>query len=121
MMNEKINIKKKFDLIDSYWSPKVLANLNGQQVKIAKFKGEFPRHKHENEDELFLVVKGKLKIKFDDGEVNLTEGEMMLVPKGVYHQPITESECHCMLFEPNTTLNTGNIKNEFTQKDLQGI
>lgn len=118
---DKINIKEKFNLFSDYWSPKIIGQLNGQHVKLAKFKGEFVWHHHENEDELFLVIKGKLLIKFRDKDVWLTEGEMIIIPAKVEHLPIAEEEVHVMLFEPMSTLNTGNIVGDRTKSNLDKL
>ena len=118
---KSINIKEKFDLISEYYSPKIIAELNSQQVKIAKLKGEFIRHNHIEEDELFYVLKGKLKIEFDDKTVILNEGEMIVIPKKIFHKPIAEEEVWLMLFEPASALNTGNIINEKTVKNPEKI
>ncbi|MDC1067834.1 cupin domain-containing protein [Candidatus Kapabacteria bacterium] len=117
----KINISEKFDHVLEYWSPKIIGELNGQQVKLAKFLGEFPRHKHDNEDELFMVISGKMEIEFDDRTETIAKGEMIIVPKGVYHRPIAESECLCLLFEPSTTINTGGEQNKLTKNNLEWI
>lgn len=118
---EKVNIVDKFADINEYWSPKIVADLNAQQVKVAKVKGEFIWHTHDNEDEMFFVIKGKLKIEFRDKIVELCENEFITVPRGVEHKPIAEEEVWLMLFEPDTTLNTGNIKNEMTKTNLERI
>lgn len=118
---DKVNINQKLLLFDEYWSPKIVGELNGQYVKLLKFKGEFVRHKHEKEDELFLVIKGKFRIEFRDKTIELTENEFIIVPKGIEHKPVAEEEVSVMLFEPKTTLNTGNIKNELTKPNLQNI
>ena len=118
---DKVNINQKLLLFDEYWSPKIVGELNGQYVKLVKFKGEFVWHKHENEDELFLVIKGKFRMEFRDKTVELNESEFIIVPKGVEHKPVAEEEVLVMLFEPKTTLNTGNIKNELTKPNLQII
>jgi mannose-6-phosphate isomerase-like protein (cupin superfamily) len=111
---EKINLLEKFDLFSEHWQPKVIAGLNGQAVKLVKVQGEFLWHHHDNEDELFYVVKGALTMKFRDRDVLLNAGEMIVVPRGVEHKPVAEEETWLMLFEPTTTLNTGNIVNERT-------
>jgi mannose-6-phosphate isomerase-like protein (cupin superfamily) len=118
---DKVTILDKFDLIQEFWSPKIVGELNGQQVKLAKLKGEFDGHFHENEDELFFIVKGKLRMEFRDRIVELTENEMLIVPKGVEHKPVAEVEAWVMLFEPASTLNTGNITNERTKNVLDRI
>ena len=117
----KINLLEKFELFDEYWSPKIIGELNGQQVKLAKFKGEFVFHQHENEDELFMVVKGKFKMQYRDKAVEINEGEIIIVPKGVEHKPVADEEVWVMLFEPASTLNTGNVVNENTKTQLQTI
>lgn len=110
----KIELAEKFRLIDKYWSPKIAGELNGQYVKLAKFKGEFVWHQHDNEDELFLVVKGVLKIKLPDQELTLREGDFVVIPKGVQHLPIAEEEVQVLMFEPKSTINTGEVTNELT-------
>lgn len=118
---EVVNLARKFALFSDYWSPKVAGELNGQQVKVAKLKGEFVWHHHENEDELFLVMKGRLRIQLRDQEVTINEGEFFIVPKGVEHQPIAEEEVHVLLLEPASTLNTGNVRNERTVEILDRV
>lgn len=118
---EKINLVQKLTLFSECWSPKIIAELNGQQVKLAKLQGEFIWHHHEAEDELFLVVKGLLTMRFRDREVELGEGEMIVVPAGVEHQPFAKEEVHVLLFEPASTLNTGNIRNDRTLAKLGWI
>ena len=115
---EKINLGEKFELFDDYWSPKIAAELNGQQVKLVKLKGEFVWHRHEAEDELFLVVKGRLLIRFRDREVWLGEGELIVIPAGVEHLPVAPEEAHVLLFEPASTLNTGDAGGARTVADL---
>jgi mannose-6-phosphate isomerase-like protein (cupin superfamily) len=109
---QKINLAEKFALINEHWRPKVVGELNGQEVKLVKFQGEFPWHHHENEDEMFLAIKGNFRIEFRDKTVELSEGEFVIVPKGVEHRPIAENEVEVLLFEPKNVLNTGNIKDE---------
>ena len=104
----KINLLEKFSKFDDRWSPKVVAALNGQEVKLVKSLGEFPWHHHDNEDELFLVVRGSLRMEFRDRIVELEPGEMIVVPRGVEHRPVAEKEVWLALFEPAATLNTGN-------------
>lgn len=118
---KKISLKEKFQLFSDHWDPKIIGELNGQHLKLAKFKGEFVRHKHDLEDELFFVVKGSMKIEFDDRIEQINEGELIIVPKGVYHKPFSDNECHVMLFEPKSTLNTGNITGDLTKKSLNKI
>ena len=116
---EKINLNQKLSLFSDYWNPRIVGELNGQHVKLAKIKGEFIWHSHEHEDELFYVVKGILKIEFRDKSVELKQGDMIIVPKGVEHKPSAEEEVHIMMFEPASTINTGNIENEMTRKELE--
>ena len=118
---KKINLRDKFSLFTEHWTPKVVAELNGQHVKLAKLQGEFIWHKHNEEDELFMVVKGKLRIEFRDSAVELMENEMLVVPRGVEHKPVAEEEVWLMMFEPAGTLNTGNEQNERTKKELDII
>lgn len=110
----KVNLNEKLSTVKDYWSPKIIGELNNQHVKIVKLKGSFIWHHHENEDELFLVLKGILKIHLKDKTVQLNEGEFFIVPKGVEHKPVADEEVHLLLFEPAATLNTGNVKNERT-------
>lgn len=118
---QKVNLKEKFNHFSDYWSPKIVGELNDSYIKLAKFKGEFTWHKHDNEDELFYVVKGKLLIKLRDKDIYLQEGEFVIIPKGVEHLPIAEDEAHVMLIEPKSTINTGDIENEFTKNALDKI
>lgn len=117
----KVNIKDKLNLITDYWKPVVVGELNNQQVRLVKIKGEFVMHHHDLEDELFLVIKGKLKIDYGDRITDINEGEYIIVPKGVKHRPIADIETHLLLFEPGSTLNTGNIRNELTLDSPQRI
>ena len=118
---KKIDIKEKFSLFDEHWSPKIVGELNGQCVKLAKLKGKFVWHQHENEDELFMVMKGKLLIKLQDQDIELTEGQFYIIPRGTEHLPVAEEECHVMLFEPKSVINTGNTKSDKTIKNLEKI
>ena len=111
---ERVNLSEKLGLFSDLWSPKIVGELNGQHVKLAKLKGEFVWHHHENEDELFLVLRGSLTIHLSDRVVKLSEGEFFIVPKGVEHKPVAEDEAHVLLLEPVSTLNTGNVRNERT-------
>lgn len=111
---EKVNLAQKLSTFDEHWSPKVVADLNGQQVKLVKLRGEFVWHHHDDEDELFLILSGRLKMETRDGDVWLEEGEFLVVPREVEHRPVAEEEVHLLLFEPATTLNTGNLRNEQT-------
>ncbi len=118
---EAINLAKKFQLVSELWNPKIVGELNGQHVKLAKVKGEFVWHSHETEDELFLVVRGRLDMHLRDGVVPIHEGEFYIVPRGVEHKPVAEDEAHIMLFEPAGTLNTGNVRNERTRENLDRL
>jgi mannose-6-phosphate isomerase-like protein (cupin superfamily) len=118
---EKVNLTEKLGLFREYWSPKIVGEVNDSYVKLVKFKGEFVWHFHEREDELFLVLKGRLLMKFRDREVCINEGEFIIVPRGVEHLPVAEEEVHVMLLEPKTTLNTGNVENARTLHQLQKI
>ncbi|HEX9134766.1 MAG TPA: cupin domain-containing protein [Ktedonobacteraceae bacterium] len=118
---DKVNLAQKFSLFQEYWSPKIAGELNDSYVKLAKLKGEFVWHHHETEDELFLVVKGRLLIKLRDRDIFLEEGEFVIIPRGVEHLPIADEEAHVLLLEPKTTLNTGSIRNERTVADLERI
>ncbi len=120
-MIEKVNLAQKFSSFSEQWSPKVAGEVNDFQVKLVKLKGEFVWHHHENEDELFLVVRGRLVIKLRDWDIELHEGEFVVIPKGVEHLPVADEEAHVLLFEPKGTLNTGNVNNERTMRDLQKI
>ena len=116
-----INIESKFNQFTDQWSPKVVADLNGQQVKLAKLEGEFVWHDHKDEDELFYIIKGELIIEFRDRVVTLKAGEMIVVPKGVGHKPIAQSECWVMLFEPAAIKHTGDVDHEYTTKEYEKI
>ena len=113
-MLDKVNLAEKFALFSEPWSPRIVGELNGQHVLVVKLKGEFVWHRHENEDELFYVVRGSLLMRLRDREVTVGEGEFFIVPRGVEHQPVAEQEAHVLLFEPAGTLNTGNVQNERT-------
>lgn len=118
---KKVNLSEKLSLFHDYFNPRIAAELNGQQVKLAKLKGEFIWHKHDAEDELFLVIKGRLKIEFREKTITLNEGELLVVPRGVEHKPVAEKEVHLLLFEPSSTRNTGNQENELTRHRLKKI
>ena len=107
-MSDRINLSEKLATFSGHWSPKIVAELNGQHVKLAKIQGEFIWHHHEHEDELFYVVCGSFRMEFRDRTVELREGDMLVVPRGVEHRPVADKECHIMLFEPASTVNTGN-------------
>ena len=122
---QKINLAQKLSLIDDYWNPRIAGELNGQMVKLVKFRGPFTWHHHENEDEMFLVLKGRFRMDYhddgQDGKEWIEEGEFIIVPRGIEHRPFAEEECHVLLFEPASTLNTGNVKDSFTRAELARI
>ena len=118
---QKVIIEDKFNLFSEYWSPKIVGELNGQHIKLAKLKGEFVWHKHDEEDEMFLVIDGVLKMELRDKTIILNKNEFLIVPKGTEHRPVADSEVLVMLFEPATTLNTGNTENEMTKHFLETI
>lgn len=111
---EKVNLAEKLTLFNDHWHPRTVGDLNGQQVKLVKFSGEFVWHHHEQEDELFLVVKGRFQMEFRDKTIELEEGEFLIVPRGVEHRPVAQEEVQVLLFEPASTLNTGDVQNELT-------
>jgi mannose-6-phosphate isomerase-like protein (cupin superfamily) len=118
---DKVNLREKLALFADHWSPKIVGELNGQQVKLVKLQGEFVWHHHDHEDELFLVVQGRFRMDFRDRAVWLEEGEFLIVPHGEEHRPVAEEEAHVLLFEPAATLNTGNVQNERTVTRLQTL
>jgi mannose-6-phosphate isomerase-like protein (cupin superfamily) len=118
---EKIDLREKFGKFREQWEPKIIGELNGQYVKLVKISGPFVWHSHENEDELFYVVKGKFTMELRTGNIELEEGQMLVVPRGVEHRPVAEEEAWIMLFEPASTLNTGNVRNERTKEELESI
>ncbi len=118
---EKVNVAQKFSLFADTWNPKIIGEVNDFYVKAVKLKGEFVWHHHEAEDELFWVVKGKLRMRFRDREVIVQPGEFIVVPRGVEHLPVAEEETHVVLMEPKSTLNTGNVRNERTLPELERI
>ncbi|HEX6900545.1 MAG TPA: cupin domain-containing protein [Thermoanaerobaculia bacterium] len=118
---EKINLRQKLDSFSEHWSPRIVAELNGQHVKLAKLQGEFIWHHHDHEDELFMVIKGRLRMELRDRDIWLEEGEALVVPRGVEHRPVAEEEVELLLFEPASTLNTGNVENERTVRELEKI
>jgi len=120
-MIDKVNLQQKLSLFREHWSPKIVGELNGQHVKLVKVQGEFTWHHHDNEDELFLVIDGSLTIKLQDRDILLNEGEFVIIPRGVEHKPVAEREAHILLLEPASTLNTGNVDNERTVKDLEHL
>ena len=117
----KVNLAEKFARFADYWNPRIVGELNGQQVKLAKLKGEFMWHRHAAEDELFLVVKGSLELRLHDDVVRLGEGEFFIMPRGVEHQPFAAEEAHVLFLEPASTVNTGDVRNERTREDLERI
>ncbi|MDB5197004.1 MAG: hypothetical protein JWP88_1375, partial [Flaviaesturariibacter sp.] len=117
----KINLLEKFGLFNDHWNPRIVGELNGQEVKLAKFEGEFVWHSHETEDELFLVVKGTFDMHYRDRVVSLSAGEFLIVPRGAEHKPVAKEEVWVLLFEPASTLNTGNVHNEKTRIALETI
>lgn len=118
---KKINLQEKFSQFNEHWSPKIIGELNDQQVKIAKVKGEFVWHDHANEDELFMIIKGQLKIVLEKKEVTLDKGEIFIVPRGVQHKPIAEEECWILLFEPKQIRHTGEVESELTKEKNEWI
>lgn len=118
---QKINLSQKFAAFSEHWSPKIVGELNGQQVKLAKFRGPFVWHRHDNEDELFLVHRGRFRMELRDAVIELGAGDMLIVPRGVEHRPVADEEVEVLLFEPATTLNTGNVRNERTLDELAHI
>lgn len=121
MLGGTVNLAGKLSGFQEYWSPKIVGELNEQYVKLAKLKGEFVWHRHDTEDELFLVLRGRLLIKQRDRDVVVNEGEFYIVPRGVEHKPVADDEVHVLLFEPQSTLNTGNVRNERTVENLETI
>jgi mannose-6-phosphate isomerase-like protein (cupin superfamily) len=117
----KVNLREKFGLFDERFHPKIVGDLNDHQVKVVKVLGDFVWHHHENEDELFLVIKGRLRMGLRDGEIELSEGELFIVPKGVEHKPSADEECWIVLIEPGSTRNTGNVVGEKTVAELERI
>ncbi|WFR55816.1 cupin domain-containing protein [Anaerocolumna sp. AGMB13025] len=118
---DKVNLEEKLNLINEYWSPKILGEVNESYIKVAKLKGEFLWHLHEQEDEMFFVINGQLIIKFRDHETIINDGEFIVIPKGVEHMPVAREEVHVMLIEAKSTLNTGNVRNERTVETLEKI
>jgi mannose-6-phosphate isomerase-like protein (cupin superfamily) len=118
---EAVNVNEKLSKVKEHWSPKIIGELNDSYVKVVKFTGEFVWHHHDNEDELFFVVKGRLRMRFRDRDVEVSPGEFIIVPKGVEHLPVADEEVHVVLFEPKTTLNTGNVQNERTLPKLERL
>jgi mannose-6-phosphate isomerase-like protein (cupin superfamily) len=117
----KVNLAEKLELFGEHWNPKIVGELNGQHVKLVKFQGPFVWHKHDAEDELFLVIKGRFRMDFRDREIDLEAGEFLIVPRGVEHRPVADQEVHVLLFEPASTRNTGNVDHELTAAVLERI
>jgi len=117
----KVNLAQKFSLFDEHWSPKLVGRVDDYAVKLAKLQGEFVWHHHEDEDELFLVVRGQLTIRLRDGQIVLDEGEFVVIPRGVEHLPVADDECHVLLFERQDLRNTGNVVNERTHEQIDAI
>ena len=120
-MIEKVTPAEKLKLFDDCWHPRIVGELNGQHVKLVKMHGEFPWHRHDDEDELFLVLRGELTIRLRKQEISLTAGEFVIIPRGVEHQPVATRHAEVMLFEPASTLNTGNVRDERTVEKLERI
>jgi mannose-6-phosphate isomerase-like protein (cupin superfamily) len=118
---DAVNLKEKLSHVKEYWSPKIVGEVNDAYVKIVKFKNEFVWHHHEHEDEMFLVVQGRMRMQFRGREVIVSPGEFIVVPKGVEHKPVADEEVHVVLFEPKSTLNTGNVRNERTLVELERL
>lgn len=118
---QKVNLAQKLQLFHEHWKPKIVGELNGQMVKLVKFQGPFVWHHHQEEDEMFLVVRGRFRMEFRDRQVWLEAGEFLIVPRGVEHRPVAEEEAHVLLFEPASVLNTGNVTNERTVQTLERI
>ena len=123
---EKVNLTQKFSTFAEHWDPRIAGELNGQYIKLVKFQGPFTWHHHEDEDEMFMVVRGRFRMDFKneskgDSSTWIEEGEFIVVPRGVEHRPFAEEECHVLLFEPVSTLNTGDVENEFTKRELRAV
>ncbi len=118
---DKVTLLSKFSQLHEHWQPHIAGELNGQLIKLVKFRGQFVWHHHDHEDEMFLVVKGSFRIEFRDKTVTIGEGEFIVVPRGVEHKPVADEECWVMLFEPASTLNTGNVVNERTVRQLKRV
>jgi len=118
---EKIILNQKLALINDHWNPRIAGELNGQHIKLVKFLGEFVWHKHDNEDEMFLVIKGSFRMELRDRNIDLHEGEFLVVPRGVEHRPVADEEVSVMLFEPASTINTGNVSSGLTRESPDWI
>lgn len=121
MTIRKVNLAETFGRFDEHWKPKIVGEVNDSLVKLVKFRGEFVWHHHEREDELFLVVKGRMRMQLRDGDVVVGPGELIIIPHGVEHKPVADEETEVLLFEPNSTLNTGNVRNERTVPQLERL
>ncbi len=121
MKIKKVNLQKAFASIGDYWNPKIIGELNGQQVKAARLKGAFVWHHHDQEDEMFWVIKGRLKMMLADKTIEVLPGEFLIIPKGVNHKPVADEEVEILLFEPASTLNTGNVENKFTRRNPENL
>lgn len=121
MLPKKVSISAAFDSFEDHWSPRIAADINDMQVKLVKAQGDFVWHHHDDEDELFLIIEGTLTMRFRDGDVELNPGELIVVPKGVEHQPIADDECKMLVFEKNTTLNTGYTEGVLTARNLPRV
>lgn len=118
---QKMNLAEKLALFNDHWNPRIVGELNGQHVKLAKLCGAFVWHRHEGEDEMFLVLKGVLRMELRDETIDIHAGEFLIVPHGVEHRPVADEEVHVLLFEPASTLNTGNVQSDFTKEHLEYI
>jgi mannose-6-phosphate isomerase-like protein (cupin superfamily) len=120
-MMETVNLKEKFSHVTEFWSPKIVGEINDSYVKIVRLQGEFVWHHHDLEDEMFLVINGTLRMRFRDRDEIIKPGEFIIVPRGLEHLPVADEEVHLVLFEPKSTLNTGNVHNERTHQELERI
>jgi len=118
---DKVNLREKLRSFTDHWNPRIVGELNGQYVKLVKFQGPFVWHSHQNEDELFLVVQGRFAMEFRDRTITLSEGEFLIVPKGVEHRPVADQEAQVLLFEPGSTVNTGDVESPLTRRQLERI
>jgi mannose-6-phosphate isomerase-like protein (cupin superfamily) len=118
---DKVNIAEKLSLFGEHWQPKIVGELNGQYIKLVKFKGSFVWHHHDDEDEMFLVIKGRFRMEFKNGSQWIEEGEFIIIPRGIEHKPVADEEAQVLLFEPASTLNTGNVRDELTHSQLERI
>jgi len=118
---KKVNLKEKFAKFSDHWNPRLIGELNGQHVKVAKLKGEFVFHHHDDEDEMFLVLEGQLQMVLEDKTIDINAGEFIIIPKGVSHKPIADEEVHLLLFEPASTLHTGNVRHELTRDNIEKL